>query len=194
MAPCKTSRSVPISFIEALILAAMVWWTKGAVFIPDSFATKDLSAYTIRYLSEDGNDTEACLSNTVHTQDHQANTSTANSTVQYCGSLVYSLTGGKNSQSSNLILLVVPGIYLMGKNGTKIIKHQNIILSKMPDTPGEVVFKCNEYLEEGFNNLFIRNTNNIVLNEIVFTECGPFTSPVNIQNTNNIIVSKCTFR
>lgn len=188
MAPCKTSRSVPISFIEALILAAMVWWTKGAVFIPDNFTTKDLSAYTIRYLSEDGNDTEACLS-----QDHQAN-STANSAVQYCGSLVYSLTGGKNSQSSNLIVLVVPGIYPMGKNGTKIIDHQNIILSKMPDTSGEVVFKCNEYLEEGFNNLFIRNTNNIVLNEIVFTECGPLTSPVNIQNTNNIIVSKCTFR
>lgn len=181
-------RSVSFSFV---ILAAMVWWTGGRVFIPDSFTTKDLSAYTVRYLSIDGKDTEACLSSPVYTQ---VNASIANNTVQYCGSLIYSVTGGNSSQSTNLIVFVLPGIYQIGVNGTNIIGYHNIILSKMPDTSGEVVFRCNEFLEMGFNNLFIKHTSNIVLNEIVFTDCGPYTSPVDIRNTNNITVSKCTFR
>ena len=93
-----------------------------------------------------------------------------------------------------MIVLVLPGVYPIGENGTSIIKYENIILSKMPDTPGEVVFKCNEYLEVGFNNLYINYTRNVVLNGIVFTECGPRTSSVNIQKAANVTVSKCIFR
>ena len=173
----------------------MVWWTGGAVFILDSFTTKDLSAYTIRYLSEGGRDTEACLSGPTNAQDHQVNAST----VQYCGSLLYSLTGGNNSlfagnDSISLIVLVLPGTYLMGERGVKIINHLDIILSKMPESSGEVVFKCNEFNEVDYNNLYFYYTRNVVLNGIVFTECGPYISPVNIQEAVNVTVSNCVFR
>lgn len=188
----------PFNFIRALILAALVWRTKGTVFIPDSFATKDLSAYTIRYLSEDGNDTEACLSSTmIHAEEgYQAS---ANSTVvHYCRTLTYALTGGHYYRStmnmSNLIVLIHPGAYPMGKRGIEIFHYQNIILSKMPNTLREVVVRCDEFIEEGFNNLFIKYGSNIVLNEIVFTECGPHASPVRLQNTLNATISTCIFR
>ena len=193
------SRLVPASLIKALlILAATVWWTTETILIPENFTTKDISAYTIRYLSEDGNDTESCLSGPVYAQNHQANTSIANDTVKYfCRSLVYALTGGhyfRFRNVSNLIVLILPGIYSMGERGIEIFDYRNIILSKMSDTSGEVVVKCDEFIEVGFNNLFIKYTSNLVLNEIVFTECGPHASPVRLQNTVNATVSKCTFR
>lgn len=185
-------RSVPFSFI---ILAAMVWWTGGAVFIPDSFTTKDLAAYTIRYLSMDGKDTEVCLSNPANVHDlYQVNAST----VQYCRSLLYALTGGNSSLPGNdsisLIILVLPGTYLLGERGVTILDYGDVILSKMPNTSGEVVFTCNEFNKVEFNNLYFNYTRNVVLNELVFTECGPHISPVNIQEAVNVTVSYCVFR
>jgi hypothetical protein len=180
----------PFSFIRALILAGLVWWTKGAVFIPDNFSSKDLSAYTIRYLSVEGNDTDACLSSPIYTEDHQDI-----DLVHYCRTLIYALTGGHYFLNvSNLIVLILPGTYPMGRRGIEILNYRNIVLSKIPDVPGEVIIRCDEFIEEGFNNLFIKNASNIVLNEIVFTECGPHASPVNLQNTLNATISTCTFR
>ena len=95
---------------------------------------------------------------------------------------------------SNLIVLLLPGAYPIGRRGIEIFNYQNIILSKMPNAPGEVVIRCDEFIEEGFNNLFIKHASNIVLNEIVFTECGPHASPVRLQNTLNATISTCTFR
>lgn len=200
MAPCKMPRSVPASFSTAIILAAVVWRTAGAVNIPDNLTTEDLSTYTIRYLSTDGRDTEACLSSA---QDIQVNSSTSipSDTIQYCGSLLYALTGGNTSLFENdgnnarrIMVLVTPGVHLIGEGGIILSHYQSIILSKTPDASGEVVFKCNGFLEAGYNNLYFFYTRNVILNEIVFTECGSFISPVNIQLAANVTVSKCVFR
>lgn len=187
----QMSRSVSVSFIKALILAALVWWTKGAIFIPDSFATKDLSAYTIRYLSEDGNDTEACLSSPIHTEGHQAS---ANGTVYYCRSLIYTLTGFQSRNVSNLIVLILPGSYSMEERGVEIYNYQNTILSKMPDTSGEVIIRCDRYLEDNFNNFYVVNAINFALNDVVFTGCGSYSTSVRLQSTINAVISNCTFR
>ena len=181
----------PFCLIRALILPALVWWTKGAVFIPDSFSTKDLSAYTFRYLSEGGNDTESCLTSPIYAEDLQ-------DTVHYCRTLIYALTGEhyfrSNLSMRNLIVLLLPGTYPMGRRGIEIFNYQNIVLSKMPNAMGEVVIRCDKFIKEGFNNLFIKYASNIVLNEIIFTECGPRASPVRLQNTLNATISSCTFR
>ena len=197
MAPCKMPHSIPASFTMAIILAAMVWWTEGAALIPamipESFTTKDLSAFTIRYLSMDGRDTDACLSSD---QNLQVNTTIINNTIQSCGSLSYALTGGNSTplENLNLMVLALPGVYLLGNRGVNILHYQDIILSKMPDTSGEVIFKCNEFLEAQYNNLYFFHTTNVTLNEIVFTACGSFISPVNIQQAANVNISKCVFR
>ena len=190
----KMPRSVPLSFIKALILAAMVWCTKGAVFIPDSFTTKDLSAYTIRYLSEDGNDTEACLSSPIYTEDLQAS---ANSTVHYCRSLVYVLTGGhyfRSRNMSNLIVLILPGSYSMGERGIEIFDFQNIILTKKPNTSGEAIIACDRHLEDNFNNFYVVNAVNFALNDVVFTGCGSYSTTVRLRTSINAVISNCTFR
>ena len=173
------------------VLTFLVSLTRGEGFVPENFTTSNLTQYTIRYLSEDGNDTDSCLSGQAYPPDPWTNT------IQYCGSLIYTLTGGHHFRSQNInnvIVLVLPGSYPMGEKGIEILNSQNIILSKMPGTPGEVVFRCNDFLEESYNNLFINSTGNLTLNGIIFTECGSYASPVRLRNTTNTTVSDCTFR
>ena len=173
-----------------VILATLLLSVGESTVIQDGIPVNDLSEYTVRYLSEDGNDTKSCLSD-------QGYSTLNSSTVEYCGSLIYTLTGDYKNSSSNVINLVVvirPGQYTIGDHGIKIDRYENIFLTKMPGTVGEVVFKCFQYLEEGFNNLYVVRGVNISLNGIVFTECGSFDSPVRLQHTLNVTISNCTFR
>ena len=183
-----------VCFIYTLLtLTTLPSRTKGAEtdIIPDSFPVTNLAEYRLRYLSEQGNDTNSCLTGQVYPP------SRSNATTQDCGSLLYALTGGRDFHSdneSNIIVLLLPGSYTMGDDGIEINNYRNIILRKMPGTSGEVIVKCNAFLDEGFNNLFVTNTTNLVLDGIVFTECGPHRSPVRLQNVFNLTVSDCTFR
>ena len=172
-----------------VLLLAIMPLNRGADIIPDSFPARDLSSYTVRYLSESGNDTESCLSG----QSYPL----TNATTRCCRSFGYSLTGGhyfRSSNKSNVIILIFPGNYTMGKRGVEIFDYYNVILSKMPDTVGEVVIKCNEYFEDDYNNLFVADGVNFALSGLVFTECGSYSTPVRLQNTLNAVISNSIFR
>lgn len=159
--------------------------------IPDNFPLRDLSRYTVRYVSESGNDTASCLSNQLYPPD------LLSSATLHCGSLVYALTSGHHFRSddkSNVIVLIFPGSYTMGDRGIEIYDFRNIILSKMPGASGEVVIKCTRMLEDNYNNLFIVRALNFALTGIVFTECGSYSTPVRLQDSSNAIVRDCTFR
>ena len=168
-----------------LALSAPASPTTGSEIIPEMFPVRDMSQYTIRYLFESGNDTASCLSNQTYPMNPDSNT------TQYCacGSLIYALTGGRN-----LIVLILPGSYSMGERGIVIYNYQNTIMSKMPDTSGEVIVTCDRYLEDNFNNLFVVNATNFALNGIVFTGCGSYSTPIRLEVSFNAVISNCTFR
>lgn len=164
--------------------------TAGPDIIPEAFPVRDTSQYTIRYLSESGNDTASCLSNQVYPQ--------LDNTTQHCGSLVYALSGASGFRSynvSNLIVLILPGSYSMGERGIEIFNYQNIVLSKLPDTySGEVIIRCDRHLEDDFNNFYVVNAVNFALNGLVFTGCGSYSTPIRLNNVLNAVISNSTFR
>ena len=165
-----------------------------SLVIPTSFPVRDPLLYTIRYLSEGGNDTENCLSSQPYLP---AAAGVGDSPPQYCSSLLYALTGGLNFRSynqSNVMVLILPGRYFMGERGIEIFYYRNIVLSKLPDAEGEVVISCDRYLEDNFNDFFVVEAVNVFLNELVFTGCGSYSTSVRLQDTSNAVVSNCTFR
>ena len=173
-----------------MIPAALLFSLGEPTVIQDGIPMNNLSEYTVRYLSGDGNDTESCLSD-------QGYTPLNNTIVEYCGSLIYALTGDYKNESSNvanLVVVILPGQYTIGDHGIKIDRYENIFLTKMPGTVGEVVFRCFQFLSEDFNNLYVVRGINISLNSIVFTECGSYDSPVRLQHSLNVSISNCTFR
>ena len=163
-----------------------------ATVIHDGLPVDELENYTVRYLSaERGNDTTSCLSSQAYPPGSLENG------TDYCGSFVYALTGGYERVSrdvSNLVVIILPGTYQLGKDGITLVGYSNVFLTKMTDTPGEAVIKCYEPVEDRFNNLYVVAATNFSLNGIVFTECGSYSSPVRLQRTINSTVSNCTFR
>lgn len=173
-----------LAYLAALLaFSAPASPSVGSEIIPEAFPVRDMSQYTIRYLSESGSDTASCLSNQTYPMNPDSNT------TQYCGSLIYALTGGRN-----LIVFILPGSYSMGERGIAIYNYQNIIMSKMPDTSEEVIVRCDRYLEDKFNNLFVMNATNFALNGIIFTGCGSYSTPIRLEESLNAVVSNCTFR
>lgn len=175
-----------------LVFSAPALPTAGSEIIPEVFPVRDMSQYTIRYLSESGNDTASCLSNQTYPVDPQQD-----NTIQQCGSLIYALSGGTSFRSynvRNLIVFILPGSYSMGERGIEIYNYQNIVLSKMPDTSGEVIIRCGGYLEDNFNNFYVVNATNFALNGLVYTGCGSYSTPIRIDASLNAVTSNCIFR
>jgi hypothetical protein len=163
--------------------------TTGSEIIPEVFPVRNMSQYKIRYLSESGSDTASCLSNQTYPVGPQLS-----NTTQRCGSLIYALSGGTNYRSSNVIVFVLPGSYSMGERGIVIYNYQNIVLSKLPDTSGEVIIRCDRYLEDKFNNFYIVRAVNFALDGLVFTGCGSYSTPIRLEDSLNAVISNCTFR
>ncbi len=166
--------------------------TAGPKIIPEVFPVRNMSQYKIRYLSESGSDTASCLSNQTYPvgprQDNAA---------QYCGSLIYTLSGGTSYRSNNvnnLIVFILPGSYSMGERGIEIYNYQNIVLSKLPDSSGEVIIRCDRYLEDNFNNFYVARTVNFALDGLIFTGCGSYSTPIRLEDSLNAVISNCTFR
>ena len=187
-----TMKAQPVAWLGTLVILATLLFSAGeSTVIQDGIPVNNLSEYTVRYLSEDGNDMESCLSDQGYSPLNNSRT------VEYCGSLIYALTGGYKNESSNaanLVVVIQPGQYDIGDQGITILRYENIFLTKMPGIVGEVIFKCSQFLEDSFNNIYVVHGVNISLNSIVFTECGSFSSPLRLQHTLNVTISNCTFR
>ena len=153
--------------------------------IPPHFPNQQ---YDIRYLSVDGNDSDDCLLSQPYPY---------NSSVEPCGTLRYALTGGYNLTSenrSNVILLVLPGKYTYGNVTILLRNFQNIVVRKVPKYEGEVIFCCQEYLEDDYNNLYITFSDYIILQEIVFTGCGSLSPGMGTKKVRHLQIINCVYR
>ena len=133
---------------------------------------------TLRYLHQtSGNDSAECLS--VNPYPSQA-----------CRTLGYALAGN----ITDLMLLIWPGTYEYTERQIGIRHHQNVLIQKMPESEGKVIFQCRAYSEDSSNNLAFFAVENITISGITFEQCGPLSPGISADNSTNILVSKCTFR
>ena len=162
----------------------------GADVIPDNFVYRDISQYTVRYVSESGSDSGSCLAN-------QTYPATANANIDYCRTVQFALTGSYNFSSENIsrvIVLALPGRYLLGESGIKIYHSDHVILSRLPGETREVILSCSKFKEFSFNNLYFYNSSYIAVNGIVLTQCGQQSTALSVLSVKTIVVSNTTFR
>ena len=160
-----------------------------AGLIPDSFIYRNFSQYTVRYLSEAGEDSSSCLVD-------QGYPAPADS-IQYCRTLIFALSGSKIPPAvylNRILVLALPGSYALGDSGTRIWHSNHIILSRLPGEEGEVVLSCNSFEEFSYNNLYYYNSTYIALNEVVLTRCGQQSTALATLSVRNLVISNSTFR
>lgn len=164
--------------------------------IPESFPDKELSSYTIRYLSQSSSsaDSEACLG-------PQPPQGEANSTLQSCSSVRYSLSGGSRTgitffNISYLILLVSSGAYSYGNNAIKLMDISNVIIARNPleTDEAQAVFMCESKQYSMFNNLFFQDSENIAFLNMTFSNCGPYVAGLALMGADNTVIDNCTFK
>ena len=158
---------------------ALVILLTGLVLIPDA-----TSEYTVRRLSENGVDSPECLYNP----------------TQPCQTLAYALSPTDNDMNttSDLQLLVLPGVYGFGRKNLALFNSTNLIIQKMPEssTDRRVVFRCefpsNDY--QKYNSIAFFFGQNITLVGITIVECG--TEPVGlyIEECDDVLISNCIFQ
>ena len=127
-----------------------------------------------RFLSEDGEDTEDCLTG-----------------QKPCMSLVYALG---NQTITTLELLVYPGVYEYGPVELEVMEFESLSIRKIANSSGVVVFRCTFVSDTDFDNLALYSGKNFSIHGITIQECGTRASGLFITNTTSILVSNCTFR
>ena len=176
--------------ISCVALAYIVAFGEASI-IPESFTYSDLSQYTVRYLSEGGSDGDRCLEN-------QYFPAAQNSTVQYCRTFQFALTGSYNNSSAEcinrVVVLIRSGSYTFGPIGTVIYHSDHVILSRMPGEEGEVVLSCNSLDELNYNNLYYYNSSYIALKDVILTSCGERSTALAIHSVRNLVIANVTFR
>ena len=177
-----------IIFVSALVASLLPLGSTDV--IPKSFVYRNVSQYTVRYLSESGRDTGSCLAN----QDYPA---ALTSKLEYCRTLQFALTGSYNFSSENisrLIVLVRSGSYSFGATGIRIYHSNHIILSKLPGEEGEVLLSCNESTATSYNNLYYYNSSYLSVNDVVLSRCGEYSTALAAISVWRLVVSNTTFR
>ena len=169
--------SVFSSYFLLALLCAMVG--RGA------FTDQGSQGYVVRYLSSTGVDNSSCLL-------HQA--FALNATA--CRSLPYALAGGNTEEATvvNLSVMVFPGVYGLGEFGIELESSENVTIKKVQGEIEEVVFRCDRFLDDAYNNLYIFRSRNIELSGITFALCGRFSPSVRFQYSEKIWINNCTFR
>ncbi len=155
--------------------------------LPDNFPEGD--NYTVRYVSEQGTDNSTCLESQPYPRTAE---------VTYCKTLRYALFGDynytNNKRINNLIVLLEPGKFFYGNESIVLNDFTNLVISKIPDTVGEVILSCQEHLEQSYNNIYITYSSYVAVNEVVFEECGPLSPGMGIRDVNWLTVSNSIAR
>lgn len=182
----------------------------AAGFFPENFPDTDISQYTVRYVSPNGQDTEDCLQNQPYPPPSDGGCQQPvdpASEASHCGSIGYSLlencTGTNYTNctakiTSNLIILFYPGSYGYYDDLSIVVEnYSNLMIKKVPScisNQEEVVFSCNSYRNDLFNNLYFVSAVNLAMDGIVFSRCGPFSPGAAMYNTTNTTITNCEFR
>lgn len=183
-----TMKKHHLIFVSVLVASLLPFGS--AAVVPDSFVYRNVSQYTVRYLSESGRDADSCLTN----QDYPA---TLTSKVEYCRTLQFALTGSYNLISENIsrvIVLIRSGSYSFGATGIMIYHSNHIILSKLPGEEGEVFLSCNEFAATSYNNLYYYNSSYLSVNGVVLTRCGQYSTALAAVSVWRLMISNTTFR
>ncbi len=185
--------------VVLLLLAPQMQRTEGlsdystvSSLLPDNFPTG--GNYTVRYVSERGTDNSTCLESQPYPLTSEPNVVV----VTYCQTLRYALFGHNEYQNdvavSNLIVLLEPGSYPYGNVSIVLMNFTNLVISKVPNSTGEAVLFCQEYLERNFNNIYITYSNYVAINDVVVERCGPLTPGMGVLSVNWLTVSNCIAR
>lgn len=177
------------TILVSALVASLLPFGSAAV-IPKSFLYRNVSQYTVRYLSEAGLDTSSCLAN----QDYPA---ALTSKTEYCRTLQFALTGSYNFSSENIsrvIVLVRSGSYSFGDTGIRIYHSNHIILSKLPGEEGEVFLSCYEFADASYNNLYYYNSSYLSVNGVVLSRCGQYSTALAAISVWWLVISNTTFR
>ena len=132
-----------------------------------------------RYLSKNGTDNDDCLND---------------STGQYpCLTLSHALVN-RDTSGLSLQLLVYPGEYDYGSVGIRVRNFVNLSISKVSQSNGSVIFRCESFNDTEYNDLAIVDGQSFTVSGIIFQECGARGAALFISRTEDVVVSNCTFR
>ncbi len=174
-----------------LLLLQFTVIANGHELIPSHFTNQNISQYSVRYLSMVGSDGQACLRSQPFPYDRIQ--------VQPCRSLRYAVTGGNEYMTnnvSNVIVLVLPGKYSYGNVSIWLNYAENVAVRKVLSTEieGEAILNCTEFLPTSYNNFYFVYSNYVLLEGLVFTECGPHSHALSFHVISFLILTNCTFR
>lgn len=178
-------------------------------FFPETFTDVNISQYTVRYVSSNGEDSDECLQSQPHPSlascCQQPDTAVA---ASHCRTIAYGLLGRCSDQNytmctpqvtSNLIVLFYPGEYVYQPDYTIILaNYTNLIIRKIPlcgaNREYEVVFSCLNFTEMQYNNLYFIDVVNLGIDGIVFSKCGPYSPGAAMRGAHNATITNCEFR
>lgn len=184
--------------------------TESGFILPESFPDQDISQYTVRYVSPNGQDTEECLQSQPYPPPSEGcQPPSTESGVTPCRSIGYSLlercdgvnyfvTNCTAQVTRNLITFFYPGTYGYYDNLSVVLfDYNNVMIRKVPSchtSQDEVEFSCNVFTEKLYNNLYFSNVTNLAMDGIVFSRCGPYSPGAAMINTTNATITNCEFR
>lgn len=196
-----------------LCLARISLAADGSGFLPDGFSNVDFSQYTVRYVSSEGEDTEACLQSQPYAEASSQEDCLPQGSLpaaRPCRSIGYALLGHCNlipieyrdtdcvpEVRTNLMILVHPGIYDYGESFSVIaINYTNLIIRRLHicSSDNVVTFVCTKFTEVFYNNLYIVSSTNLLIDGITFARCGPKSPGAAMLDVDNATITNCEFR
>ena len=182
----------------------------GSSYFPEGFSGADFSQYTVRYVSESGEDSEACLQSQPYTEPSREERclqeDSLPATITPCRSIGHSLleycnfinhTDCTARVTSNLMILIYPGVYEYAENYSIIVSnYTNLIIRKLPlcEDDRKVMLSCAKLTEELYNNLYVISSANLAIDGITFSRCGPKSPGAAMFDVHDATITNCNFR
>ncbi len=179
------------SAVSPFLFVLLLPLVSSHLLIPPHFTSQNISDYTVRYLSMDGEDAEACQTSQPFPYDVDRG--------KPCRTLRYAITGGHaymTDDVTNVIVLVLPGKYSYGDVSIWLNYAENVAVQRIPGAgwEGEAILNCTEFLLSSYNNFYFVYSNQLLLDGLVFTECGPHSHALSFHVVSSMVINNCTFR
>ncbi len=97
---------------------------------------------------------------------------------------------------TNVIVLVLPGKYSYGNVTLWLNYAENVAVKRVPGVgwEGEAILNCTERLLATYNNFYFVDSNYLLFEGLVFTECGPHSDALSFNEISSVVINNCTFR
>jgi len=173
--------------------------------VPEHFSDRNISNYSVRYVSPWGTDNEDCLASQPYKVREGCNPiPTGGQSITYCKTVGYGLVGeclGNDAGAcvpdvqQNLVVVVANGSLIVSDNELLVVDNfVNLMLMKAPGCDEELVISCKNFSEDIFNDFYVQNSSNIAVNGLTFAYCGPKSTGMAFRNVYEIVISNSVFR